>query len=88
MDKKLPTHRPKTLNALKAVLPIMAMAAPLANASIRPASISRNGLNTRAAISQYEKADTGQKSQAFGAFGNSHYAVSYTHLTLPTSDLV
>ncbi|MCA6126785.1 beta strand repeat-containing protein [Thalassolituus oleivorans] len=73
MDKKLPTHRPKTLNALKAVLPIMAMAAPLANASIRPASISRNGLNTRAAISQYEKADTGQKSQAFGAFGNSHY---------------
>ena len=73
MDKKLPTHRPKTLNALKAVLPIMAMAAPLANASIRPASISRNGLNTRAAISQYEKADTEQKSQAFGAFGNSHY---------------
>ena len=73
MDKKLPTHRPKTLNALKAVLPIMAMATPLANASIRPASISRNGLNTRAAISQYEKTDTEQKSQAFGAFGSSHY---------------
>jgi hypothetical protein len=68
MDKKLPTHRPKTLNALKAVLPIMAMAAPLANASIRPASISRNGLNTRAAISQYEKADTGQKKPSIWGF--------------------
>ncbi|MEQ3695303.1 MAG: putative Ig domain-containing protein [Thalassolituus sp.] len=55
--------------ALKAVVPMLAMATPLANASIRPASVSRQGLSNRAAVTEFNKQTTPMSGAAFSAFG-------------------
>ena len=55
--------------ALKAVVPMLAMATPLANASIRPASVSRHGLSNRAAVTEFNKQTTPMSGAAFSAFG-------------------
>ncbi len=55
--------------ALKAVVPMLAMATPLANASIRPASVSRHGLSSRAAVTEFNKQTTPMSGAAFSAFG-------------------
>ena len=55
--------------ALKAVVPMLAMATPLANASIRPVSVSRQGLSNRAAVTEFNKQTTPMSGAAFSAFG-------------------
>lgn len=70
MDKKLTTNRPKALGTLKAVLPIMVMATPLANASIRPASVSRSGANKHSIVVENLKPSRQESNKAFSAFGH------------------
>ena len=77
MDSNPNKKRPGTSAPLKAIAPVIAMAVPfsapfsasLANASSRLASVSRNGLNKRAVVSQVEQHSRPVAAKAFSAFG-------------------
>ncbi len=77
MDNNPNKKRPGTSAPLKAIAPVIAMAVPfsapfsasLANASLRLASVSRNGLNKRAVVSQVEQHSRPVAAKAFSAFG-------------------
>lgn len=77
MDNNPNKKRPGTSAPLKAIAPVIAMAVPfsapfsasMANASSRLASVSRNGLNKRAVVSQVEQHHRPEAAGAFSAFG-------------------
>lgn len=77
MDNNPNKKRPGTSAPLKAIAPVIAMAVPfsapfsasMANASSRLASVSRNGLNKRAVVSQVEQYRRPEAAGAFSAFG-------------------
>ncbi|MDQ4424937.1 Ig-like domain-containing protein [Thalassolituus sp.] len=77
MDNNPNKKRPGTSAPLKAIAPVIAMAVPfsapfsasMANASSRLASVSRNGLNKRAVVSQVEQHSRPEAAGAFSAFG-------------------
>lgn len=77
MDNNPNKKRPGTSTPLKAIAPVIAMAVPftapfsasMANASSRLSSVSRNGLNKRAVVSQVEQHSRPEAAKAFSAFG-------------------
>ena len=77
MDNNPNKKRLGALTPLKAIAPVIAMAVPfsapfsasMANASSRLASVSRNGLNKRAVVSQVEQHSRPEAAGAFSAFG-------------------
>ena len=75
MDNKLNKKTAGTLMPLKAIVPMIAMAAPFAapmtSALSRSASMSRYGLNKRAVVSQVEQGSRPAGVKAFSAFGGN-----------------